>query len=192
MDKSYEDFINYIHKFKYCHWRGINEDDFILELLCNYPNYWKHILTYIFIYHGYSVKYSRINETKELFNIQKENRNIKLKCTYSQGNEYAINRQENNTDNYIVIFDTNGMESAVLLGDVWCYDIGPIIENIFTTKFKKIFKFMILKTCNLKYLCAKCIRKNIIFYKNSELKKMNRDIKKIFSYFNISEKYYLD
>jgi len=187
MDKSYEYFVKYIRKFKYCHWLGVDKDDFILELLYDYPTYWKHVLKYIFIYHGFIVTHLRINETKETFTLQKNNKSIKIKCKIDPCNSYTIDQLEDVINTYIV--DIYHIEDIVdiSVGNSNYEYIGLIVQETLWTNFEKIFNFMIQRTCDLKYLCIKFIKENNKLYKESELKNMNRDIRKELNHYRILE-----
>jgi len=146
-------------------------------------------MTYIFTYYGFTVTYSRLNETKETFTLQKEGRCIKIKNKLDPWNCYTIDIFNNMMDTNIVDISHNyGRKINFTLGYSDYDDIGQIVKEAFTTNFEKIFNFIILKTCDLKYLCIRFIADNNQYYKKSELKSLNRDIKKIFDFYHIYDK----
>jgi len=181
MNESHKNFINYVRKFKYCHKNRNNEKDFILDLLNDYPLYWEHIMTYIFTYYGFNVTYLRLSRHKEIFTLQKDGKIIKLEGKLEPMKSYYIDVFNGNLDAYIVIINIEYNQYVEFRTRNFNYeDISIIINDAFTKKLENILNFIILKTCTLKYLCIRFMKKNIKLYKKLELRKMQRDIRKMF------------
>jgi len=179
MNKTCANFLNIIQSGKYNYWRLGPFFQFDIIEIC--PEYFQYLMTYIFYYHGFSVKYKRVNKIKGLFILQRKNENIKLLYKYEHL-RYCVISIVNEQ-----IFEMNYDGDTFVIGGNYNIKYELLHKMISKSLLypDKILKFIMLKSGTLQHQCVRCIKNNFKLYKKLELKNMNRDIKKMFRNFNI-------